>query len=101
MNEQVITQIAQIIGSTGALITDEYVRWYFIKAMIWVLISAGVIVATVRLAFPEDWEWPKVAKFWVRASIISLMTFIGACHLPDVFSPRAMAIHQLLEDLHK
>lgn len=95
-NSELINQVAAILGSASDATITEYVKWHISSAITWILISCvgGYVLNMWKTS--GQWEgWAVV----VKTSLGCILVVIIGAHVPDLFSPKAIAIHQLLSDL--
>ena len=100
MSEETLALIEQfgiLINTNARDIIAEYTRWHMVAAIFWVFV--GGMLCTFAINFPKLEDWELVPTHVVRFILFALgMIFIGA-NAPDLFSPEAVAIHQLILDI--
>jgi len=94
---EIINRIAEILGTSGQYAVQEYATWYIAQAIGLIAFGVYLIYKGYKFVTPEGWgeQLTPIVK--------GVLIFVGALfvihQLPDLFSPEAIAIHQLLRDV--
>jgi hypothetical protein len=97
MNEQTINRLAEILGSTGEAIIAQYTTWHLVAALLYILTGLALLYCAWKPAFGKTWEEGVLPA--VRVVMLIAGVLFVVCNLPDIFAPKAVAIHQLLQDI--
>ena len=100
--DQAIQQLAAIIGTSTGMVVTEYARWHFVSAVGWLLCGIALAVYAARYypKWNEEWDGDqKTAWYGCRILCIAIAAFFICTNLPDLFSPTAIGIHQLIKDI--
>ena len=99
MNNQAetIQKIIDALNSSGAAAVSEYIVWHIASAIFWIAWGVFLIAASFKVKLPDSWgnDW----KFILRAVVFFLGVIWIGVNYPDLFAPKAIAIHQLLKDI--
>jgi hypothetical protein len=94
---EIINRVAEILGQSGQYAVQEYAVWHIVYAIGLIAIGLFLIYKGNKFVAPKGWDEQ------ITPIIKGIMIFFGAlfvvANLPDLFSPQAMAIHQLLNDI--
>ena len=93
---ETISKITEVLNATGSHAVSEYTSWYIASSFVWLMVGVVISVLATRWKAEEDWDFPPVVIKWFCVFVGLL--FIG-CNFPDLLSPKAMAIHQLIKDI--
>jgi hypothetical protein len=96
--------INAILNNATQTTVDAYSNWFCAAAICWTIFGLSLIIAGIYV-FKGDKikeKFDNDGEFWL--GLVSLLSiFIGSvivfAHLPDLFSPQGIAIHQLIRDL--
>jgi hypothetical protein len=100
--ESEIAQITQILGAASSATIEQYTGWFVVSAIIWALVGLSLSVYGGVLLWwakkhPDD-DTTAVALI-CGAVFVFLGLVLVSINVPDLFYPKAAAIHQLLIDL--
>ena len=101
MNEAII-ELAATLGIAVNEIIGHYVVWHIASAITWILLAfltSWFLLSKRYSAFCESLEYGKNILIWTKAIGLIWAMFIIGSNLPDLFSPTAISIHQLIIDL--
>jgi ABC-type transport system involved in cytochrome c biogenesis permease component len=96
----ILERLIDVLGQGTSLVIDEYTVWHIASAIVWILMGLGALVASYKIwqYEVEDRDYEGLKIFMSAAVALYGVLLIGF-HIPDLFAPRAIAIHQLLNDL--
>jgi hypothetical protein len=96
---KLLQSLADAVGASLPMILGHYTTWHLVSALGWIAFGSFIVFTSTKWIPDEDVWDPTVAGI-VRI----LLLFVGGIfifvNLPDIFSPQAAAIHQLLTDIH-
>lgn len=98
---QIVQQVLSVLDRSGQSAISSYTQWHFAKAISYILLGLVIIVSCVRWNHLDDDGEHKIDGFAFYLKIFAIfigMLFIVA-NVPDLFSPQAIAIHQLIKDI--
>ena len=96
MEDNVVNEVMQTLNSVGAEALAEYTKWHIVSALGWTVASILVFVYSIQSKFDK---WDEDAAVFIKGGLISVSILTFLCFLPDLFSPRAIAIHSLIRDI--
>lgn len=99
-NTVLIQQITDILGAASGEVIVEYTKLTIVESIVWLGISVSALVYLFRWKIEEDTgNWDLMPAPAVRVFIMFICVIIIGSNLPDLFEPRAAAIHSLLQDI--
>ena len=104
---QVLDRLAEILGSTGSQVIDEYTRQMYVKGITGVVFASILLLVSSVLFFtcvlPGIRAKNQDLTFYGALSsgcTLALSSLIYIICMDNFFTPRACAIQQLLSQLH-
>lgn len=102
MNDKELALLERLIGTLGANTSatiDSYVVWHVASALWWTMVGAGFVYGAWMFLKrkPESWDPVLHQLACVVLTFVGIL-FLGS-NMPDLAAPRAIAIHQLLNDI--
>lgn len=94
-----LTNIASAVGESAEFVISQYTTWHFVNAVGWLVFGIFAILSVTKIKFDKDSEIAIWAQFFIKAVLILISATIILSSVPDVASPKAAAIHQLLKDV--
>ena len=94
-----IKNIADAVGKSAGFVMDQYASWMIANAIGWICFGVLICWAATKITFDEDSDVPAPWQWAIKGCVVFFgMLFILNC-IPDVASPKAAAIHQMLKDV--
>lgn len=96
-SDEALVKLAEVVGQSTGETISQYSAWHLSSALCWILF--GILLAASSRLIPDFGEdavfsrWIAVGLVWFVAAL-----FIFA-NIPDVISPKAVAINQLIKDI--
>jgi hypothetical protein len=104
MIEKEIEALRDIATPAVQAAIHAYSNWMVISSIGWIASGVAIVVAATKcLEWWRSHEFDDDGAFVASLVGIVLLFLIGGllvvCNLPDLFSPQAAAIHQVLRDI--
>ena len=95
---ELLERVLSTIGQSADHVIDQYTIWHIGAAIVWCII--GVVLFRAAWLFYAFGKREEEPGWYIATGVLTLVgTVIIGCNLPDLFAPRAIAIHQLLIDV--
>lgn len=103
VNEKEIQMVERLVGALGenaSATVDAYVVWHVASAVRWLAVGVALLFAARWLwTYKLEEEWEIKPNICGAVAAVVLGVGIIVSNVPDLFAPRAIAIHQLLKDI--
>lgn len=90
--------VINALAASGSQAVTAYTNYYFVNAIVWMAFAVGLLFLILK-TWPQprfDLDEPETIIKWLGI-IIAAMIFVS--NIPDLFSPQAYGIHQLIKDI--
>jgi presenilin-like A22 family membrane protease len=104
---ELVSKLSEVVaGSTGQVL-DAYTWYYITASIVWLAFGIAALWGAYALrkhsakAFEDETDGPAyVFGAWIVPAVLVLIAALTiASNLSDLTAPRAMAIHQLMQDI--
>ena len=96
---ELMNNLASAVGKSAEYVTQQYSTWMVWSAIGWVVFGAIVCWSATKIRFKEHTEVPEWGQWLIKAAVVFCGALMILCSVPDIASPQAAAIHQLLRDI--
>lgn len=93
----IIEQLGKIISQNTSQIVTYYTKWHLLSALGWAFLGAFFMIASIKAPTPEAFEEPFPVICRTGFFVIGIIMVVS--NMPNIFSPEAYAIHQLINDI--
>ena len=97
---ELMKNLAGAVGKSAEYITQQYASWMIVSAIGWVIFGAIVCWSATKIRFDEDSDISKWGQWLMRAVVVFFGAWMILACVPDIASPQAAAIHQVLKDIN-
>ncbi len=96
---ELIKNLAGAVGKSAEYITQQYSSWMVASAIGWAIFGVIVCWSATKIMFDEHSDVAEWGKWLMKAVVVFCGAWMILASVPDVVSPQAAAIHQLLRDI--
>ena len=97
---ELMRSLAGAVGKSAEYITQQYAHWMIASAIGWVIFGVIVCWGATKIRFSEHSEISEWGQWLMRAVVIFFGAWMILASVPDIASPQAAAIHQVLKDIN-
>jgi hypothetical protein len=98
-DSELIRELASVVGKSSEQVVSSYSEWFVYSSLGWVAVGVAICVLAVVLEFGADSDLEEISKLLIRAAIAFFGCIFIFVNLPDLLSPQAAAIHQIITDI--
>ena len=96
---ELIKNLAGAVGKSAEYITHQYASWMVASAIGWIIFGAIVCWSATKIRFSEHTYVAEWGQWLIKACVVLVGAMMILASVPDIASPQAAAIHQLLRDI--
>lgn len=96
---ELMKNLAGAVGKSAEYITQQYSSWMVVSAIGWIIFGVVVCWSATKIKFSEHSDVAEWGQWLMRAMVVFCGALMILSSVPDVVSPQAAAIHQLLRDI--
>jgi putative Ca2+/H+ antiporter (TMEM165/GDT1 family) len=97
---ELMKSLAGAVGKSAEYITQQYATWMVASAIGWIIFGAVVCWSATKIRFDEHSDIPDFFQWLAKALVVFLGALMILVSVPDIASPQAAAIHQVLRDIN-
>lgn len=94
-----VKEIVESLSGPASNLVSQYAEWHFAAGLAWVLFGAIIILIALKFKLKESFCMDEEPVLIIRG----LFCFFGALfvvvNIPDLISPEAVGVHQLIKDI--
>ncbi len=96
-----IKTLADTIGETASEVVTHYAFYHFFQAAAFIALGLVIVRFGMKLTYNDDisHDVPRAFQSFFKYGIIFVGLLFVVANFPDLLSPKAIAIHQLISDL--
>ena len=94
-----INNLASAVGKSAEFVTEQYASWLFAGAIGWLCFGLIICASAMRIKFDEDTEFATWAQWLMKSAVVFIGALFVFLAIPDIASPKAAAIHQIIKDV--
>ena len=101
VNEKTISQMLNILQSSGSEALSHYAVWFIAQALVLIILGILMCYFSYKWNHLKDDGSEKIEDFgmFLKGIMFAIGVLFVISNIPDLASPKAAAIHQLIKDI--